>query len=96
MLVVCVSGKTIGKGGGLLRFRRRRSQVTGRFTEFDIVIMIPFLDWGLFSPSKGEGWGCMSVWKITGIGNVMLVNCLVILFMGTMRIGEMWGRELRL
>ena len=23
-------------GGGLLRFRRKRSQVTGRFTEFDI------------------------------------------------------------
>jgi len=45
--------------------------VTGRFTEFDIgqsAIMKPLLDWAFFSPSKGEGWGCMSVWKITGNG----------------------------
>jgi len=34
----------------------------------------------------------MSVWKITGIGNVMLVNCLVILFMVTTRMGGDVGK----
>jgi len=55
--------------------------------------MIPLLDRGsFFSPSNGEGWGFMSVWKITGIGNVMLVNCLVILFMVTTRMGGDVGK----